>query len=153
MQEKLTPVKHCVFRGIFVLGLVLFAWGLPALASAQENCQLTIPPRQAASTANHGFFYFVYPRAVDAAYSGCQTMWDEKGNQVIVLMFEQGSVIKFESPDHSSASGKHSCRYEHGKLASNQSKDCPEYGSVKDSLGPLPQSDDPIVPSERDPRR
>lgn len=153
MQEKLTPVKHCVFRGIFVLGLALGAWGFPALSSAQENCQLTIPPRQAASTANHGLFYFVYPRVVNASYSGCQTMWDEKGTKVIVLTFEQGRVIKFEATDPSSPSVKYSCRYEHGKLASKQPKDCPEYDSVKDDLGPLPQSDDPIVPSERDPRR
>ena len=31
--------------GTFILFLV--AWGLPVLASVQENCQLTIPPRQA----------------------------------------------------------------------------------------------------------
>jgi hypothetical protein len=80
-------------------------------------------------------------------------MWDEKGNQVIVLTFEQGSVIKFESNDPSSASEKHSCRYEHGKLARNDSKDCPDYGRVKDGLGPLPNSDDPTVPPERDQRR
>jgi len=153
MEEKLKPVMHRVFMGTLVLGLVLFAWGFPALASAQENCQLKIPPRQAASTGNHGLFYFVYPRVVNASYSGCQTMWDEKGTKVIVLTFEQGRVIKFEATDPSSPSVKYSCRYEHGKLASKQSKDCPEYDSVKDDLGPLPQSDDPIVPSERDPRR
>jgi hypothetical protein len=153
MQEKMKPVMHCVFRGTFVLGLVLFVWGFPAFASAQENCQLKIPPRQAASTGNHGLFYFVYPRAVNAAYSGCQTMWDEKGNQVIVLTYEQGSVIKFESNDPSSASGKHSCRYEHEKLARNESKDCLDYSRVKDGFRELPNSDDPIVPPERDPRR
>ena len=153
MQEKMKPVTHCVFRGTFVLGLVLFAWGFPAFTSAQENCQLKIPPRQAASTGNHGLFYFVYPRAVNASYSGCQTMWDEKMNQVIVLTFEQGSVIKFESNDPSDASRKYSFRYEQGKLARYESKDCPDYGRVKDGLGPMPNSDDPIVPPESDPRR
>lgn len=88
-----------------------------------------------------------------ASYSGCQTMWDEKGNQVFVLTFEQGNVIKFESNDPSDASSKQSCRYEHGKLARNESKDCLDYGRVKDGFGPLPNSDDPIVPPERDPRR
>lgn len=151
MQEKLKPFTHCVLRGTFVLFLV--AWGLPVLANSRENCQLTIPPRQAASTALHGYFFFVYPRAVDASYSGCQTMWDEKGTKVIVQTFEQGRVIRFEATDPSNPSVKYSCRYEHGKLASKQSKDCPEYGRVKDDLGPLPESDDPIVPSERDPRR
>jgi len=149
VQEKLRHVMHPVLRGALVLFAVVC--GFPALASAQENCQFKMPPRQAASTANHGLFYFVYPRAIDAAYSGCQTMWDEKGVKVIVLTFEQGRVIKFEATDPSSPSVKYSCRYEHGKLASKQSKDCPEY--VNDDLGPLPQRDDPIVPPERDPRR
>ena len=91
MQDKLRPVMHRVLTGTIVLFLV--AWGFPALASAQENCQLTLPPRQAAIEGNHGFFFFVYPRSVNAAYSGCQTMWDEKGNQVFVLTFEQGRLI------------------------------------------------------------
>jgi hypothetical protein len=153
MQEKMKPVMHCVFRGTFVLGLVLFAWGFPAFASAQENCQLKIPPSQAAISANHGIYFFVYPRSVNAVYSGCQTMWDEKGNQWFVLMFEQGSLIKYESNDPSGASKKQSCRYEHGKLARNESKDCPDYGDVKDGFRTLSNSDEPIVPSARDPRR
>src|SRR5262249_33729199 len=94
MQEQLIPIISRILRGTFVP--FLLAWGLPAIASAQENCQLPSPPRQAASDGNHGLFFFVYPRAVDGSYSGCQTMWDEKGVQVIVLTFEQGSVIKFE---------------------------------------------------------
>jgi len=153
LQEKLTPVKHCVFRGIFVLGLALGAWGFPALASAQENCQLKVPPRQAAVEANHGFFFFVHPRSLNATYSGCQIMWDEKGTQVFVLTFEQGSVIKFESNDPSDASRKQSCRYEHGQLARNEPKDCLDYGRIKDGIRTLPSSDEPIVPLERDPRR
>jgi len=151
MQEKMKPVMHCVFRGTFVLFLI--AWGFPAFASSQENCQFKIPPRQAASTGNHGLFYFVFPRAVNAFYSGCQTMWDEKGHQLIVLTFEQGRVIKFESNYPSDASGKRICRYEHGNLAGNESKDCPDYGRVKDGFRSLPESDEPIIPPERDPRR
>jgi hypothetical protein len=151
MQETMKPVTHCALRGIFIL--FLFAWGFSALASAQENCQLKVPPLQAAATGNHGFFYFVYPRAVSAAYSGCQTMWDEKGNQVFVLTYEQGSVIKIESNDPSGASEKRSCRYERGKLAPNDSKKCPDSGIAKDVFGELPELEDPIVPSERDPRR
>jgi len=53
-------------------------------------------------------------------------MWDEKGTKVIVQTFEQGRVIKFEATDPSNPSVKYSCKYEHGKLASKQSKDCPE---------------------------
>ena len=153
MQEKMKPVMHCVFTGTFVLGLVLFAWGFPAFASARENCQLKMPPRQAAVEANHGFFFFVHPRSLNVTYSGCQTMWDEKGNQWFVLTFEQGSVIKYESNDPSGVSGKRSCRYEHGKLARNDSKDCPDYDDVKNGFRTLPDSDDPTVPPERDPRR
>jgi hypothetical protein len=151
MQEKLRLVINRVLGGTLVL--FLFTWGFAELASAQENCQFKMPPRQAASTANHGLFYFIYPRAVSGSYSGCQTMWDEKGDQVIVLTFEQGSVVKFESNYPSGASGKHSCRYEHGKLARNESKDCPDYGRVKDGFRSLPESDEPIVPPKRDPRR
>jgi hypothetical protein len=144
-------MMHRILKGTFVLFLV--AWGLPALASAKENCQFTNPPRQAASTENLGLFYFVYPRAIDAAYSGCQTMWDEKGIKVIVLTFEQGLVIKVESTIPSSPSVKSSCRYEHGRLARNESKNCFEYGKVKDGFGELLEIDEPVVPPERDPRR
>ena len=151
MQEKLMPIISRILRGTFVP--FLLAWGLPAFASAQENCQLPSPPRQAASNGNHGLFFFVYPRAVDGSYSGCQALWDEKGVQVIVLTFEQGSVIKFESTNPSNPSQKFSCKYELGHLAANEPKNCPEYGRVKTGLGPYPESDDLIVPSERDPRR
>ena len=151
MQEKMRAVMHSVLRGTFVL--FLFVWGFPPLASAQENCQLKMPPRQAAVEANHGFFFFVHPRSLNATYSGCQIMSDEKGNQGFVLTFEQGSLIKFESNDPSGVSGKRSCRYEHVKLARNGSRGCPDYDDVKNGFRTLPNGDDPIVPPERDPRR
>jgi hypothetical protein len=151
MQETLRPVMHPILMGALILFLV--AWGFPALASTRENCQLKMPPRQAAAEGNHGFFFFVYPRSVNADYSGCQTMWDEKGIQWFVLTFEQGNLIKYEASDPSNASEKRTCRYENGKLARNDSKNCPDYGDVKDGFRTLPSSHEPIVPPERDPRR
>ena len=151
MKETLIPIVSRMLRGTFVL--FLLAWGVPAFASVQENCQLPSPPRLAASDGNHGLYFFVYPRAVNESYSGCQTLWDEKGVQVIVLTFEQGSVIKFESTNPSNALQKFSCRYEHGTLAANEPRNCPEYGRVKTGLGQYPESDDLKVPPERDPRR
>jgi len=59
MQEKMKPVMQWVFRGTFVL--FLFAWGFQAFASSvEENCQFKIPPRQAASTANHGWIVLLH---------------------------------------------------------------------------------------------
>src|SRR5262249_27150305 len=136
MQAKLTPTMyHALVRTCVVW---LCACGVPVWINAQENCQLQRPPRQAAIDANHGFFFFVYPRTVSTGYSGCQTMWDEKGNPVFVLTFEKGEVIKIEATDPSGAEKKQTCEHKHGRLVGQDTSDCPEYGAVKDGLQTLP---------------
>ena len=139
------------FREALVLFVI--ALGIPAMTSAHEICRTKIPPRESAVSENHGFFFFVYPRTLDAAYSGCQTMWDEKGNPLFVLTFEKGSLTKYELNDPSGVSEKQTCVYKLGKGVQHNAKDCPDYDDLKDGFRSLPNRDEPIVPPERDPRR
>jgi hypothetical protein len=34
----------------------------------------------------------VFPRWLGADYTGCQTMWDEKGTPLMLLRFERGAL-------------------------------------------------------------
>ena len=141
-----------IFIGILVS--LLFGCSFSSSTIAQESCKLKTPPHNAAITEIHGFFFFVFPRTINiSSYSGCQTMWDEKGNAWFILMFEKGSLIKYESNDSSGISAKQICWYEHGSLTSHDSKECPDYDGVKDGFRTLPINDEPIVPPERDPRK
>lgn len=125
----------------------------PLMANAHENCEIKIPPRGAGITASHGTFFFAYPPAVGTTYSGCQTLWDEKGNKWMVLQFEKGRLVQYKENEPTRESGGQTCRYEQMRLALNQNNECPAYEDVSSGLRTMSKSDEPVVPPERDPRR
>jgi hypothetical protein len=121
-------------------------------AVAEESCALRSPPSGAAVNTNHGQFFFIFPRAMDIKYTGCQTMWDEKGRKILTIRFLNGEPIKatFTDPDRGSSS---ECAYNHGVLISGSKEDCLTAENMKAGLPSIPKSDEPIIPLERDPRR
>lgn len=126
--------------------------GSVSTTHAGENCTLTIPPRAAAVNANHGEFLFIYPRKVEKDYSGCQTMWNQRGAPVFVLRFEQGELASYQEFAKSSRKAALSCRYVGTKLKTRSSK-CPAYEDVEAGFRTMPEADEPQVPPEADPRR
>jgi|SRR5471030_653932 len=88
MQVKLSAIMTRALAGLVLLFIVC-GFSRPALA--HESCKGN-PPSQAAITEDHGYFFFIYPRVIIHSFTGCQTMWDEKGNRLFVLTFESGSL-------------------------------------------------------------
>ena len=132
--------------------LLLVAAAMPSAALAENTCSLSQPPLNAAVTAVHGYFYFVYPQSISEAYSGCQTMWDETGRTVIVLRFERGTLTKATQTDPSNDSSKEVCSYRKGALRAGSSSDCPEYDAVKKGVQHLGLPEGVVVPRDRDAR-
>jgi hypothetical protein len=140
-----------------IVGVTLFSvLASSAFASAPETCKLTAPPRQAISISNHGMFYFVYPRVLEPTFSGCQTIWDEKGRPWFVSTFKHGTLIRYESRDWSKHGRKELCKYMSGRLTKNSPQKCPDYEDVKGGVHRhIPPEDEiiTVVPPERDPRK
>ena len=134
---------------------VLFSvFASSAFAHMPKTCELTAPPRQAISTGeNHGMFYFVYPRVLGPTFTGCQTIWDEKGRPWFILTFKHGKLIRSESRDWSKQGHKEICKYIRGRIAKNSPEECMDYDRVKDGHRHIPEVDIQVVPPERDPRR
>ena len=128
------------------------ALGIVALAHAGDNCALAAPPRTAAVTADHGAFLFVFPRKVDASYTGCQTMWNEHGAAVFVLKFDRGALTSYQEFGKQKRKATLSCEYSEHSLKTRKSK-CPPYEDVEAGFRTLPVADEPRVPVEVDPRR
>jgi hypothetical protein len=135
--------------------LALAALSLPMLAMAwgAERCALAAPPKDAAMSVDDGAYYFVYPRSIDAGFSGCQTMWDEAGRKMLVLTFVKGVLTQYQQlPDPRGAGAGLVCRYAGGVVTAGGG-DCPDYASSSTGLPVMPQSDEPAVPAGRDPRK
>ncbi len=133
--------------------IVLVVSGFCSMATAQKNCELKIPPPQSGINATHGFFLFVFPRALGLSYSGCQTVWDEKGDKRFVLKFAQGSLTEYEENESSNALTRLTCKYDGGSLIQDSSKNCPDYEDIKSGFRTVPDDYELIVPSNKDPRR
>jgi hypothetical protein len=123
----------------------------PASAAEQSSCKLDKPPKDAVAFGMHGVYYFVFPGALDAKYTGCQTTWEEHGNKLYVLKFKDGEPVEFrgyEPPGHL----KDTCDYARGRLRSSDAV-CPTYDEAKLAIrNPIP--DEKIsVPRAKDPRR
>lgn len=132
--------------------LLLVAALMPSVALAEDTCSLSKPPANAAVTAVHGYFYFVYPPSIPKAFSGCQIMWDEAGRAAIVLRFERGTLTKATQTDPSNDSRKEVCTYGKGALRAGSSTDCPEYDAVKKGVQHLGLPQGLVVPRDRDAR-
>lgn len=151
MQGKMVMYNIVAPRIILIfLAFMAGCFGSPSLAD--ENCSLQIPPRDSAVSANHGSFFFVYPRGFDRGYSGCQTMWDELGRMVLVFHFRDGALIEYTLADHSTAGEPAVCKYKDGKPGAVNPKNCPQFADVENGLLNVLPEDEPEVPLERDPR-
>src|SRR5882757_4243871 len=113
--------------------MILIGWSsLPSFGA--NTCSLDGPPPDAAVSANHGNFFFVYPRTVARSYSGCQTMWDELGRKVFVFRFTEGVLREYSLTDYSDGSKPMVCKYAKQRLSADSSKDCSPYEDVKSGL-------------------
>lgn len=92
--------------GLVVLA-VLWLMGCTAVAAgssaAMKNCDLRQPPPDAGEDGVHGTLLKVFPRKsrIDAAYSGCQTIWAQDGEGWSIVMigfFESGEVVRMRFP-------------------------------------------------------
>ena len=117
-------------------------------ALAENTCALKLPPKFSAISADHGAFFFVYPRKIQHHFTGCQTMWNEQGKKAFVLRFKNGTLVKYSSSYGSGIQA--ACDYRKGKLAIKNSGNCPDYQDVKNGLLNVDQSDEPEIPKDRD---
>ena len=109
----------------------LLAPALPLSASAQASasagqfCALREVHPQAVSLARRGLDLRIFPgaQAIDAMFSGCQSVWMTDGFLLAQATYRQGLVTKYvgSSPDGSRTV---SCLYEAGRLAASAG-DCP----------------------------
>lgn len=125
--------------------------GVVALTHAGNNCTLTAPPRAAAVSADHGALLFVFPRKVDVNYSGCQTMWNERGAILFVLTFDRGALTSYQEFAKPKRKATLSCKYT-GHALKTRGSQCPPYEDVEAGFRTLAEVDEPPVPVERDPR-
>ncbi len=133
--------------------LLMILSGCSSLPSfGADTCSLDGPPPDAAVSANHGSFFFVYPRTVARSYSGCQTMWDELGRKVFVFRFTEGVLHEYSLTEYSGGSKPMVCKYLEQRLSADSSKDCSAYEDVKTGLLNVAPEDEPVVPESRDPR-
>jgi hypothetical protein len=125
---------------------------LASTAHSKESCALAAPPRAAAVNVAHGEFLFIYPRGIGENYSGCQTMWNQRGSAVFVLRFEQGMLASYQEFTKSSHKATLSCKYSGAALKTRSSK-CPAYEDVQAGFRTMPEAAEPRVPTDVDPRR
>jgi hypothetical protein len=156
MRQEVTKPRPCARRFTKSLAsIVLACWGAvwSSTVAAQDSCALERPPREAAVTANHGRYLFIFPRKLPPSYSGCQVMWDEGGGRLRTSFFENGELRKVIAYDPPGAEAE-TCIYERRSLVQNASSlTCRPFEERKDGL--LPglidrPSDDMPIPPERD---
>lgn len=121
-------------------------------AVAGANCRLDHPPLDAGLNMNHGLFLYTYPRDIEPTYSGCQTMWDESGNKILILEFQSGIPNKLTLIQPSTGSTT-TCKYEQGKLSGGPADSCWAFDSLKAGFPSVKKGTEPNVPRDRDPRR
>lgn len=142
MKRRLVPLLFC-FCSVF---------GFAVSAFADDTCTLTTPPRTAAVNADHGAYLFVFPRRLGADYTGCQTMWDEKGTPLMLLRFERGALVSYQEFAKQKSKAALTCRYSASTLKTRNRK-CPSYENVEAGFRTMSEANEPNVPAQRDPRR
>jgi len=133
-----------------VLLLLLVGWFSPSESHAQDNCALEGPPKDAAVSENHGLFLFVFPTMIGPSYTGCQTIWDERGNAQTIRTYSKGMLVKFEM--HVGSEGM-VCLYDNGQPAQSNIEMCPVYSDAVRNATIYSRPTKLIVPPERDIRR
>lgn len=122
-----------------------------ASAAEQPSCKLEKPPRNAVAFSAHGLYFFVFPGALDAKYTGCQTTWEEHGKKLYVLEFKDGEPVHFfgyEPPGHL----KNTCDYAARRLRSDEDS-CPTYDEAKLAIRHPTPDENISIPPGKDPRR
>jgi len=135
-------------RSVFVSVMV---FPLCAIA-AGVNCDLRRPPPDAAVNVNHGQFLFIYPRSIAEGYTGCQTMWDERGRKYWVVEFESGKPRAMTINEAKPAKAI-KCSYRGEELTEGPRDACVDFKPLAKGIPSIPKKDEPRVPKGRDPRR
>jgi hypothetical protein len=93
----------------------------------------------------------IFPRQLTEDYTGCQALWNARGEVVFVLTFNRGLVTSYQE---FSSSGHHDlfCTYRDRKLRT-ASAECPSYDEIASGFKTLPEEEEPQVPANVDPRR
>jgi hypothetical protein len=126
------------------------ALALMAPAWAERTCALKKPPRAAGVNASHGNYFFVFPRKVRAGYTGCQTMWNEMGERVLVIRFQRGSPLTYEEHACPRNGATLTCDFRRGAV---HASDCPAYEDLQDGLRTIPAEQELQVRPSNDPRK
>lgn len=121
-----------------------------APAWAESTCALKKPPRAAGVNASHGNYFFVFPRKVSVGYTGCQTMWNETGERVLVIRFQRGSPQTYEEHGRPGNGATLTCDFRRG---ATRASDCPAYEDLRDGLRTIPTEQELQVRPSNDPRK
>lgn len=142
-------MKYRLTRPLLIL-YSLAGLAFPTLAG--QNCAFSAPPRAAAVNANHGSYLFIFPRQIASGYTGCQTMWDERGAPLMVLKFERGALVSYQEFARPKPQTVVTCQYG-VKTSKPRSRGCPAREDMEAGFRTMPEASEPPVPAVRDPRR
>jgi hypothetical protein len=142
--------------GGFLLVVSLMAFS-PLARASEENCNLKAPPRASAISDVHGNFIFMHPRMIASGYTGCQTIWGERGEVFMTVRYAKGvlyALTRFNPEDRKPSM---ECRYKNEMLETRLSE-CPSYQRIiEDSVKGWSSDEEsqliPLLTPERDPRR
>jgi len=117
---------------------------------AESSCALQKPPRAAGVNASHGSYFFIFPRKVSAGYTGCQTMWNEMGQLVVLMRFRRGSPLRYEEHARQENAVTLLCDFRRGAVRASS---CPAYEHLRDRLRTIPVEQELHVSPGNDPRK
>jgi hypothetical protein len=137
-------------RFVRLAAVAFGALALMAPAWAERTCALKKPPRAAGVNASHGNYFFVFPRKVSTGYTGCQTMWNEMGERVLVIRFRRGSPLIYEEHARQGNGTTLTCDFRRGAV---RASDCPAYEDLRDGLRTIPAEQELQVRPSNDPRK
>jgi len=118
-------------------------------AYAQSNCDLKRPSKTADVDVDDGVRLFLYPGTIGKSYSGCQTMWSEHNEKVLVFTYEQGLLKQFVQ--YGNGQPVLTCIYEKEKSLTSNSSECPEYEQIARVFRHHKSFETIKVPPNRDP--
>lgn len=119
--------------------------------SSNDSCRLPSPPKSAGVNSNHGMFFYIFPRNIDPKFTGCQTLWDEKGNKHWIAHYENG--IPYQLTISPSSNDKETCLYKDETLFFGDKESCLEYSGLVNGFPIIPKAHEPDIPKNRDIRQ
>jgi len=140
--------SNAIWRVLLVLGVTM----LPLPSYSVDTCGLPTPPLDSAVNNNHGEYFFIYPRSFDKDFTGCQTMWSEKGHKVWIVGIESGKPKALTIYEPAKPATTTTCSYRDGALVSGPSESCVDFDALLKGIPSIPFSSEPKVPQDRDPR-